>query len=876
MSVAYLKYALSGGWIQNWLVAGPLAIAADDDALAESAEARLEIARRYYEPDSGIAERPAERATFTSGDGEQSWRYHRCWDDHYVDLTGFYHTAHYLRSWAYAELVCPVDVEGTFVLTTNGPADLWVNGEHVHRQEHVSQQQPASASCRAAMHAGQNSILVRFEAGAVRACPYVMALHVGGLPPSTGSLSRQQKALWTGREPFQPVTGEAVDVLPDEAQIYLPTTTRYPVRQQMLEHIFEHVRVDHYVHNRGNEVTVRWGRDLDHTSHYETHIQDARNRVYVEALGEAEAGATIDVGHPARIWEGRYEVVIRPRGVEWYELKARHERRFPIYILDHDYSVAPYGTYEQRRTEALEHAARHERNVYTQIARMALGRWPEVDVQQVLATLGAINRREDCSDSSLIGLLGAIYRYGGDPDFPAELTQSLEECVLGFKYWRDEPGSDAMCYDTEHHSILFHACEILAGQLYPDHTFTNVGQTGRWHREKGERLALQWLYERATTGFTEWDSNCSYEEDLLALAHLLGLAESQEVHEMAVVLIDNMLFTMAVNSFKGAFGSSHGRTYAPMIRSAQLEATSGIGRLMWGMGVWNQHIRGLVGLACSEYEPAPIFADIAADPSPEMWNRENQAGVSKVTYRTPDYMLCSAQDYRPGQAGYQQHIWQATLGPDAVVFVNHPACVSEAGSHRPSFWHGNQVLPRVAQWKETLVAIHRIPEGDWMGFTHAYFPTRHFDEYRLRHGWAFARKGRGYLALTAARGLELVTRGPSAYFELRSYGAENLWLCTLGRPDTDGSFEAFQEAVLGLDVQMEGSTIRCQTTRGQTIAFGWEGPFLVDEVEQPLSGFKHYENPFCTVDLPADEIEIRTADYLLRLDFAPRPLDETS
>jgi hypothetical protein len=53
------------------------------------------------------------------------------------------------------------------------------------------------------------------------------------------------------------------------------------------------------------------------------------------------------------------------------------------------------------------------------------------------------------------------------------------------------------------------------------------------------------------------------------------------------------------------------------------------------------------------------------------------------------------------------------------------------------------------------------------------------------------------------------------------------------------------------------------------MAFGWEGPFLVNGVEQPLSGFRHYENPFCTVDAPAQEMEIRTANYLLRLDFAP-------
>ena len=73
--------------------------------------------------------------------------------------------------------------------------------------------------------------------------------------------------------------------------------------------------------------------------------------------------------------------------------------------------------------------------------------------------------------------------------------------------------------------------------------------------------------------------------------------------------------------------------------------------------------------------------------------------------------------------------------------------MSEDGSHRPNFWHGNYVLPRVAQWKDVLVAIHKLPEDDWMGFTHAYFPVYAFDEYALRERrerpqWAFAQKGR--------------------------------------------------------------------------------------------------------------------------------------
>jgi hypothetical protein len=869
MPTHYLKYELEGNYIHNWLVAGPQAIPIPDLAPFEGADLKLRIARHYYEEATGITADPVERSSFAAGDAELTWEYYRCYDDHFVDLSGFHAAPHYLRSWAYAEVRCPAAQDVTFVLTTNGPADLWLNDRHIHRQEHSIHQEPRSASCRGALERGTNRILVRFEGVAIRECPYVMALQIAGLPVSEGALSKRHRALWARPEAFQPTT--ETDELPTEGAIVaLPTPTPRVARRQMLEHVFEQAYVEGYAHNKGNKVIVHWDRDLDIKTSYLVQIQDRRKRIYVEAQQEAEPGRTVNIGHPARIWEGAYDVVIRPRGLEWYEHNTRVERRFPIRIVDHEYSDAPYGTYAERRTEAVEHVAKHDRNVYTQIARMALDRWDEVNVDQILETVEGINERRDCSDFYLVGLLGMLYRYGEEPNYPQALVQPLEACVLGFKYWLDEPGKDAMCYETENHSILFHTCEALAGQLYPDRLFPNANQTGQWHREKGEKLAFAWLYKRAQYGFVEWDSNCYFEHDLLALSHLASLTENAELQDLAAVVMDKLLFTLAVNSFKGAFGSTHGRTYAPMIVSAQLEATSGISRLMWGMGVWNRHTMGIVGLACSGYELPQIIADVAASQVPEMWHREHHPGVNKVTYRTPDYMLCSAQDYNPGQKGYQQHIWQATLGPNAVVFVTHPPCTSEAGPHRPSFWHGNYILPRVAQWKDALVAIHKLPDDDWMSFTHAHFPTGDFDEYRMRRGWAFARKGRAYLALWSSLGLELVKRGPSAYRELRSYGQENAWLCFLGRPDTDGSFEDFQKKVLALEVNVEGLSVQCQTHRDDTLSFGWEGPFVVNGEEQPLDGFKHYDGPFCTAEVGASQMDINNGEYIMRLDFAPK------
>jgi hypothetical protein len=308
-----------------------------------------------------------------------------------------------------------------------------------------------------------------------------------------------------------------------------------------------------------------------------------------------------------------------------------------------------------------------------------------------------------------------------------------------------------------------------------------------------------------------------------------------------------------------------------MIAGGQLEATSGISRLLWGMGVWNQHLHGTVALAASEYELPPILPGIAAHPSP-IWHKEHHPQADTVTYRTAHYMLSSAQDYCPGQPGHRQHIWQATLGPDAVVFVNHPPCISQDDARRPNFWAGNRVLPRVAQWQDVLVALYDLPDDDWLGFTHAYFPAHAFDEYRLDDGWAFARAGDGYLALTASQGLDLVTRGPSAYREIRSHGSPNVWFCHMGSAESDGSFDDFCHAVSDLALEVDGLSLAVRTLRGQELAFGWDDPLSLDGDPQPISAFDQFEGPFCQAPTPAPQIDIQYGGYSLRLDFSlPEP-----
>jgi hypothetical protein len=177
----YLTYSLQNGYVHNWLVAGPHATAVEDLDQFQGDDYKLQIARQRYRKLSEIHEPPLEKGTFQIGEVELSWRYYRCLDDHLVDLSTFCHTTHHLRSWAYAQVEASEAGEVTLTLTSNGPADLWINSQHVHRQEHFHHQDPKRVSFEASLKEGWNEVLVRFEEVAARECPYVVALHVAGL-----------------------------------------------------------------------------------------------------------------------------------------------------------------------------------------------------------------------------------------------------------------------------------------------------------------------------------------------------------------------------------------------------------------------------------------------------------------------------------------------------------------------------------------------------------------------------------------------------------------------------------------------------------------------------------------------------------------------
>src|SRR5512135_63146 len=110
MANTFLTYPLNNGYLDHWLVAGPLSSPVSEQDLKSGDQPQAEIARRFYSPDSGVTVEPVELGPLgeaSKDDQPLLWHYFRCREDHFIDLTTSAPSPVYLRAWAYARLICP-------------------------------------------------------------------------------------------------------------------------------------------------------------------------------------------------------------------------------------------------------------------------------------------------------------------------------------------------------------------------------------------------------------------------------------------------------------------------------------------------------------------------------------------------------------------------------------------------------------------------------------------------------------------------------------------------------------------------------------------------------------------------------------------------
>jgi hypothetical protein len=172
---------------------------------------------------------------------------------------------------------------------------------------------------------------------------------------------------------------------------------------------------------------------------------------------------------------------------------------------------------------------------------------------------------QDTRDFDAIELVTLLYDYADDPILAPGLSDKVEQALLSFKFWYTEPTPDGVIdesyYWTENHQVLYHAIEYLVGQRYPDRVIGRDGGTGAEHLAHARAMLLRWFDFRGRWGFTEWHSNVYYQEDLNALLTLAEFAEDPAIAQRAAATLDLLLFDIAIHTYRGNFGVTHGRSY---------------------------------------------------------------------------------------------------------------------------------------------------------------------------------------------------------------------------------------------------------------------------------------------------------------------------
>jgi hypothetical protein len=291
--------------------------------------------------------------------------------------------------------------------------------------------------------------------------------------------------------------------------------------------------------------------------------------------------------------------------------------------------IEPTAGYVSRRATYLaycnENSGPGSGSIHGQVCRAFTGAG-SFNEDRILASLNKINNREDTADFDFNSVVRVLYFDRANPTLPDTLRSEMEQAVLNFKYWYEEPGPDTMCWWSENHQILFHTAELLAGQLFPDTVFANSGMTGSEHVEYALPLLHRWLDFRGRFGFSEWHSNVYFNEDMPPLINLVDFAEDEALRHKAAMVLDLIAFDMACNYYKGYFATTHGRTYRGN-PGALGDSTGEAAFLMLGLGGRGSadNFSGAFLATSRNYCPPRILEEIAAHASSSMEHRQRDS-----------------------------------------------------------------------------------------------------------------------------------------------------------------------------------------------------------------------------------------------------------
>lgn len=696
-----------------------------------------------------------------------------------VDLSGFWFRPTAIGTWARSIICAEVAGSALLRLGTCGGAILYVNGKEIGWMAGYVRNLEAKREFSVALNAGKNEIAIWFDDLAERDARYFFQLDYVSGPKAEQAL-------------LVPVPGDIAG---------------------SLEAALEHMHFEKAVYKAGDvALTTSAPLSVDAAAQItiEGDFMSREESVKLHTLLPA-GGMRLPLGAAAAL----------PSDFRHFHVQLQVDgfvvsRVFGVEICHAARQGAAPEALDARITEALDEIASFgEPDTVTALARLGSGRGGAETDAMIETMLPSIEDCHDCADFALVPLLWCRSAYA--ERIAPSVVARIDQAILGYRYWMDEPGNDVQWYFSENHSLLFHTAAYLAGALLPEARFRRSGRTGREQSQVGAARVRAWLDHFELWEMAEFNSAPYFPIDLKGMTALYALAPDADIRARAGKAIRRLLLIIARSAHHGILTGAQGRSYEHTLRAVSSLELSGVARLFWGRGNYGRRVHTLPQLAlCLRDHNLDSFAEftsIAAfegDGAQEWCFAQGQDRIARLYhYKTRAFAIGTAVHYRWQEWGYQETVLHLRLGtnPDAQIWINHPGETIHSGYGRPSYWGGSGTLPRLYHYRGLAVMMFECA-AEQPDFTHAWFPREAFDASSIDGNLAFARQGEGMVLMKGSSAFLLVDDGPTAGNELRLPGHSGVWLIRLGQTTHHGNEQEFRAVFSGLALRKgEGESL---------------------------------------------------------------------
>lgn len=210
---------------------------------------------------------------------------------------------------------------------------------------------------------------------------------------------------------------------------------------------------------------------------------------------------------------------------------------------------------------------------------------------------------------------------------PSVYENKIKQAFTGYRFFMTMPCADNGVLWSENLQILHATAEYFTAILWPQAVFSRDGKPASEHKDHAEKRIRIWLEQRWFYGFAEWNSPTYYVEDISPLSLIIDFAEDEALRQQAKIILDLLLYDLAVGQYGGIFGSSSGRCYPKGRRIAAVEDYNGKAPL---------ELYNAVGCVIREMAGDGIYDTLTSSPTIDFIPGKSNGMLNNFKYRKKD------------------------------------------------------------------------------------------------------------------------------------------------------------------------------------------------------------------------------------------------